>query len=888
MAKLGLRLTLSALALGSLFGAHPANEEQREHFEMKVRPLLASECYACHRQSAMGGLRLDSKKGLLEGGKHGPAIVPGKAEESLLIQAVTHSHDRLKMPPQRKLKPEQIDILKAWIKDGAYWPEDDAPQTESAQSSEYVISPEQRAFWSFQPIKKTEPPQVKDASWPRGPIDRFILARLEQEGLRPVKPADKRTLIRRATLDLIGLPPTPEEVDAFLADNSPDAFAKVVDRLLASPHYGERWARYWLDLARYSDDSLNSTKDEPYPNSFRYRNWVIRAFNEDMPYNLFVKAQIAGDMMASNDPNQYAAGLGFYALSPEMQDERVDATTRGFLGLTVACAQCHDHKYDPIPTKDYYSLQGIFSSTQLDELPLAPAHVVDAWKAQEEKVKRKETQIQRFYDIQRQQIAEILASQTAAFMLAARGLRDGAGLDAETLSRWKNYLASPDKEHPFLKKWFDLAARGASEKEFEREAYEFQQLVLDVLEEKREVDEKNKITLGLNPQRNDIANASLVSLSRDKFNLWRDLFEKSSRDSAGFFQTPDGIYYYHKGTIERFLQGEWKTYLEAQQAELEQLKKALPEKYPFLQIIRDKEKPADVKVQIRGDRNNLGEVAPRRFLAILSPPERKRYTKGSGRLELAEDIVDPRNPLTARVMVNRIWQYHFGRPIVGTPSNFGQLGERPTHPELLDYLAARFIENNWSIKAMHREIMLSAVYQLSAANDETNMAKDPGNLLLWRANRRRLDVEALRDSMMFVSGTLDLTPGEKAEPLDETNTKRTIYGFVSRRKLDPTLALFDFPNPNSTSEGRLTTNVPLQRLFLMNSPFVERQAQALAARLEAGSGSTEDRIRNAYRLVFGRQPEPEELRLGQDFLAKAKWLMYARALLTSNEFLFVD
>jgi len=888
MAKLGLRLTLSALALGSLFRAHPANEEQRERFEMNVRPLLASECYACHRQSAMGNLRLDSRKGLLEGGKHGPAVVPGKPEESLLIQAVTHSHDRLKMPPQRKLKPEQIDILTAWIKDGAYWPEDDTPQTESAKGSEYVISPEQRAFWSFQPIKKTEPPQVKDTSWPRGPIDRFILARLEQEGLRPVKPADKRTLIRRATLDLIGLPPTPEEVDAFLADNSPDAFAKVVDRLLASPHYGERWARYWLDVARYSDDSLNSTKDEPYPNSFRYRNWVIRAFNEDMPYNLFVKAQIAGDMMASNDPNQYAAGLGFYALSPEMQDERVDATTRGFLGLTVACAQCHDHKYDPIPTKDYYSLQGIFSSSRLDELPLAPAHVVDAWKAQEEKVKRKEDLIQRFYDTQRQQIGEILASQTAAFMLAARGIRDDAGLDAETLSRWKKYLESPEKEHPFLKKWFDLAARGASEKEFEQEAYEFQQLVLDVIEEKREVDEKNKITLGLNPQRNDVANASLVSLSRDKFNLWRDLFERSSRDSAGFFQTPDGIYYYHEGTIERFLQGEWKTYLEAQKAELEQLKNALPEKYPFLQIVRDKEEPADVKVQIRGDRNNLGEVAPRRFLAILSPPERKRYTKGSGRLELAEDIIDPKNPLTARVMVNRIWQYHFGRPIVATPSNFGQLGERPTHPELLDYLAARFIENNWSIKAMHREIMLSAVYQLSAANDETNMAKDPGNLLLWRANRRRLDVEALRDSMMFVSGTLDLTPGEKAEPLDETNTKRTVYGFVSRRKLHPTLALFDFPNPNSTSEGRLTTNVPLQRLFLMNSPFVERQAEALAARLEAGSGSAEDRIRDAYRQLFGRQPEPEELRLGQDFLTKAKWPMYARALLTSNEFLFVD
>ena len=550
----------------------PASAGEREQFETEVRPLLANNCWGCHRQSAMGGLRLDSLAAILKGGKSGPAIVPGKPEGSLLLQAVSYTHDRLRMPPQGKLAAPQIAALTDWVKRGAYWPSDDVPPAPAAKNGEYVITKEQRAFWAFQPVHKPEPPPAA-GRFNATAIDRFIGARLAQEGLTPAPRADKRTLIRRATFDLTGLPPTPDEVDAFLADNRPGAFARVVDRLLASPQYGERQARYWLDVARYSDDRFNSTDEDPYPESYRYRNWVIRAFNEDMPYNEFVKAQIAGDQMPASDPLKYRPGLGFYALSPEMQDDRVEATSKAFLGLTVACAQCHDHKFDPIPTKDFYSLQGVFDSTKLDEYPLVDRAAVDAWQARKKKVDQQHEVVTRFYSAQRDQLAEILASQTARFMLAAKGLAPSAGLDAETLDRWKKYLAGRRKDHPFLKPWFELEDRKAPEAEFRQAAAGFQELVLAIRQERKEVDEKNKITLGLNPTRDQIASATLVSLDRDKFVLWRDMYERPNKDAAGFFQSTDGVYYYGKGKIERFLTGAWKEYLEAQQAELARMEK---------------------------------------------------------------------------------------------------------------------------------------------------------------------------------------------------------------------------------------------------------------------------------------------------------------------------
>jgi hypothetical protein len=870
-----LQLLCLAAGLGRAAGTD-------EFFESKVRPVLAQNCYGCHTETRSGGLRLDSAEAVQKGGQSGPPIVPGKPDESLLIQAIRQTGERLKMPPGRKLKEEEIAAIEEWVKSGAVWP---AGAAKAPSRPPYVITAQQRSFWSFQRVRKPVVPEVGDRAFVRNPIDAFILSKLEAQKLKPARPADKRVLIRRATIDLTGLPPTPEEVDSFLNDRSPDAFAKVVDRLLASPHYGERWGRYWLDVARYSDDKLNSTAEEPYPNAFRYRDWVIQAFNRDMPYDVFVKAQIAGDLLKSADPLEYQPGLGFYALSPEMQDERVDATTRGFLGLTVACAQCHDHKFDPIPQKDYYSLQGVWSSTEITQVPLAPKDDVEKWDTQKKAIDKLQAREKEFIDQQTDQLGVILAGQAARFLLAARQLAPSADLDGETLDRMKAYLAKPDKEHPFLKRWFELAAKNAAPAEFEAAAREFQAKVEEVNEEKHLVDEKNKIKLGLNPSRNAMSQADLFSLSIEQYNLWRDFFAASQKDAGGARRTPDGVFYYGAGKIDRFLNGEWKRRLDSLKNELADLKKALPPQYPFLQTIKDSANPRDIRVAIRGDVNNRGDVAPRHLPSILCDADPPPFAKGSGRLELAEGIADPANPLTARVIVNRIWQHHFGRGIVETASNFGANGTRPSHPELLDYLAARLVENRWSLKSIHREIMLSAVYALSSEDIAANQAVDPDNRLLWRANWLRMDAETLRDSLLFVSGNLDLQAGGPPVALNEKNKRRTVYGFISRRKLDPMLALFDFPNPNSTSEARVVTNVPLQRLFMMNSTFVEEQASGLANRLTGGDA---DRVRQAYRALYGRMPSDEELRLGESFAKKSGWKEYARVLLNSNEFEWVN
>ena len=843
--------TLFFLAVPAAFAA--TDGDARDFFEARVRPVLAKNCYGCHAGAQMGGLRLDSRERALAGGKSGPAIAPGDPAHSLLIQAVSQSHEKLKMPPQGRLAENEIADLRSWVEHGAIWPE--TPRGAAAPRAK---------FWSLEPIRKPSPPAVKNSAWAKTPIDRFIAAALDAKGLAPVAPAGKRELIRRVTFDLTGLPPSPEEADAFVADRSPGAFAKVVDRLLASPRYGERWGRYWLDVARYSDDHLNSTNDAPYENSFRYRDWVINAFNQDMPYDQFVKAQIAGDLMPERE--KYQAGLGFFGLSPEFQDDRVDALTRGFLGFTVACAQCHDHKFDPIPTKDYYSLLGVFRSTKEHPIPLAPKDEVERWDARKKKLDDREKELKDFLHRQALELAEILAAKTARYLAAAaapdsKAAAQADGLDEETLERWVKYLKKADREHPYLPA---------------KDLKEFERFVLSVNAEKKKIDDENHIRLGGSNERGKLASADLLSLARDKYILWRDLFGDK------------GVLYYDKDKIGRWLSGAWKQHLEEMRADLEAMKKELPPQYPFLHAIEDLDKPVTQHVWLRGNRDSKGEEAPRRFLSALCRDECKPFSQGSGRLELAGAIVAKENPLTARVIANRVWLHHFGQGLVRTPSNFGQLGERPSHPELLDYLASRLMENNWSLKALHREILLTSVYALSTQNQTRNFAADPENRLLWRANRRRLDVEAMRDALLAAAGRLDLSAGGPAKPLTDDNRRRTVYGFVSRRKLDGLLSLFDFPNPNNTSEQRMATNVPLQRLFFLNSGFVETQAKALAGRLQ---GTDTEKITEAYRLLYGRPPERRELDAGLEFLRSNEsdvWPKYAQVLLSSNEFGFVN
>jgi hypothetical protein len=640
------------------------------------------------------------------------------------------------------------------------------------------------------------------------------------------------------------------------------------------------------------------TVDTPFRNAFRYRDWVVQAFNQDMPYDLFVKAQLAADHLPDN--TGLLAGLGFQAIGAD-NHERVDVSTRVFLGLTVGCAQCHDHKYDPIPTRDYYSLLGVFTSSKTDEYALAPPAEVEAYKKQKLQIEEKQSALTDWLNKQVLDLVEILAAQTSRYIVSAWTVMSGErgdvfeaanhdSLDALTIGRWINYLRRPEKDYAFVKPWFDLvASRGGVEKldpsEVKKIGDEIQTLLLSILSEKKAIDDRNYVKLGGAKGVKDEATrqyANLEFLEPKKYYFWRDMASEPYRRDA--FDSEGGIYYYGPKEIDRFLPGTWKQHLDNLRNELDALKKAIPEQYPFLHVLRDSDKPANEKIAIRGDSQNLGEEAPRRFLQALCDGDPPPFTRGSGRLELAEAIASPSNPLTARVIVNRVWQWHFGAGIVRSSSNFGQLGDRPTHPELLDYLAARLVEQGWSLKQLHREILLSSVYQLSSTPWAANSEKDPDNQWLSRANGTyRLDAESLRDAMLAVAGSLDRTIGGAPKPLRDDFNRRALYGTVSRTQPEATLALFDFPNPNNSTERRAVTIGPMQRLYFLNNAFVANQAKALAERVQSLDDNAL-RITQTYKLLFSREPTREEVKLGLEFLAESPWAQYAQVLLSSTEF----
>ena len=898
-----------------------------DFFEARVRPLLAANCYDCHTNERMGGLRVDSREALLKGGRSGPAIVPGDPDKSLLIAAVRQT-GALKMPKGGALEADEVSALVEWVRAGAVWsaapalsaasaaaPAPSSPTAAAAPA--YVIKPEQRAFWSFEPLRKPPPPAVSRESWPKTDIDRFVLARLEQSGLTPVRPADKRTLIRRATLDLTGLPPTIEEIEAFEKDDSPDAFAKVVDRLLESPQYGETWGRLWLDVARYGEDDYRSLDPKgrglnPYPNAYLYRDWVIKAFNDDMPYDQFVRAQLAGDLIG--EPSSRARtlpALGFLGLGPWYYDngaveitraderhDRVDVVSRGFLGLTVGCARCHDHKYDPIPTTDYYSLAGIFLDTTYKEYPLAPKSVVDEYDEQDKKIEKKEKLLDDFLRTESTQLGETLALQASKYMVAAWKVTgepkeeiprvvDAEKLDFELFDRWLKFLAKPPRFYPYLTRWQEMVKDGGTEKDAKKLADQFQTLLVDVMFEKKEIKDENEIiaakalpgTKKKEPGKlpsdfvtNDDfcpgCGLELKSLPIEKNNLWTDVFQRDLQDGFDpaqmFDRIKPGLLSFRGWGLERQLGADRRRYVDALRSDLEALRKAQPPKYAFVHGVGDVDKPVNLKVSKRGSPYNLGDEVPRHFLSVLSDGSPAAFTQGSGRAELADAIL--RQPIAMRVIVNRIWKGHFGAGLVDTPSNFGFAGERPSNPELLDYLAQTFVENRMSIKQLHRQIMTSAVYQLSADHDAKSFEKDAADRLYWRVERRRMTAEQVRDSLLFVAGALDLNAGGPSSPLTPSFARRTVYGKVSRYKLDDYLQLFDFPSPNLSAEKRFTTSVPLQRLFLMNSDFIQQQAELLARRVIHEQDNTA-RVQKAYRLVFGRAATDGEVKAGLSFLS---------------------
>ncbi len=1164
---------------------------QLEFFETRIRPVLVEHCYSCHSlnsDSVKGGYLLDSRKAIRQGGESGVSVVPGKPDESLLLSAM--KYESFEMPPKGKLPDEVIKDFEIWIKNGAVDPREGG-QVITRNSIDYVAAAE---FWAFKKPVSHQPPKVKQSEWVKNDVDRFVLAQLEENLMQPGATADKRTLIRRAYYDLIGLPPTPEQIQAFLSDDSIGAFSKVVDELLASEHYGERWGRYWLDVARYGEDQAHTFKARKYPQGYLYRDWVVRAFNDDMPYDMFVKYQVAGDLVEDENQHERLAALGLFALGPvyyaenvekakaaaDEWDDRIDTVSRGVLGLTVSCARCHDHKYDPISTSDYYGLAGLFASTNYQERPVVSPEVVQSRADKDQQVKDKELEINRVLlevgrELRPSLTVDIPKYMVAAFKFLERNkieangktiyaavLQD-SGLSETLLKRWVAMLqikkAAQRARRPQLADWYawadtlpkdkDQSAEESLLKKAKELGTALQQQVEAKLPDREKLfklfgenvafvkqEDIAKVPPGVIPLGNlfddgktvplDGALASdalgavaeptdlgvlktafgwgerihiapeidfdFVHLGADaraygtvSNDAWLDKNGISTRgegyrssgkrdeqgigmhanalvtfdldeirkagllphdqafrfkvDRAGINDdslnsnasahfavivsrphkdkkvmdailggyvngqkmqvTYSDFTYYFTGVIPPEVKGTGKFFtvdieipaaakyvtlvtagagspndntinsdhavwsgvrletnplpqdvlaeveiseedlnnetlrqdatllslmlyeegllalppnevrarLEGQAKQrvvsLSSAQDELKKEAESIQILRAHSlaegNAQDLPIYLAGDPGKKGDIAKRSNLAIFTAGQKVPYEPtGSGRLEFANSITSEENPLTARVMVNRIWAGHFGKGLVGTLSNFGTLGDRPTHPQLLDFLALEFMKNSWSLKHIHRLVMNSAVYQQSSEFNAQKFEADPENKLLWRMNRRRLEVEPWRDGLLAVSGELQLEMGGPSAELDNTNNKRrTLYGFISRHRLNELLRLFDFPDPNITAAARPVTTVPLQQLFVLNSDFMMNRARALSARVRSEmNGTIEEKIQQVFELLYGRDPDHDDIAIGKSFLEAVgnesgmehAWDQYSLALLSANEFMFVD
>ncbi|MDA0327951.1 MAG: PSD1 and planctomycete cytochrome C domain-containing protein [Gemmatimonadetes bacterium] len=927
-------------------------------FVDRVRPVIEQKCFTCHTGQERGGLRLDSRDRMLQGGGRGPAIIPGNPEGSLLIAALRHENADLQMPRNAgKLTDHEIEGFVEWIRAGAEWADLEAPLVIPRRG----VTDEERAFWSFRPLAAPAVPTPATEGWAQTDVDRFVLAQLERQGLSPVAPAGKRQLIRRATYDLTGLPPTPEEIEAFEQDTATDAFEKVVERLLDSQSYGERWGRHWLDVTRFGEDDTRGLAQggsgrERYPMAYVHRDWVVEAFNEDMPYDRFVKAQLAADLMPEDEREALLPGLGFLGQGPWYYDiaepdiaraderhDRVDVTSRGFMGLTVGCARCHDHKYDPIGTHDYYSMAGIFNNAKYYEYPIADAETAEELKSDQEFIKTMEEGLGKYLSTEGQQLSRVLSLQTSEYMMAAWQVTGkeqipvqvAAGrerLDLEVLERWIRFLAKEPKHYPFVTPWQEMVAdEGGTEEKAQELADAFQRLVLGIVAEQSELEERNRRIIAKGTPLEDVESIpmpngfesffdqhqlELDAMDRERFNLYMDLFGQDLDNELDTFFRQPAVFRFSGWGLERQMGRVAIDHVTAMREEIKELKDALPD-IPFVMGVAEKDSTevVDIALHIRGSPKNLGEPVPRSFLHVLAPDTPERYSEGSGRLELAEDIVS--HPITARVIVNRVWAWHMGSGIVQSPSNFGFAGLPPTNPELLEFLAARFVEGGMSIKQLHRDIMLSSVYQLAVEENASYAAIDPNNNSYWRFNRQRLDAESIRDALLQVSGSLDAEVGGPSLLLqDEKNNRRTIYGEVSRFQANEFLQTFDFPSPSLSAERRFATNVPLQSLYFMNSDFVLRQAESLVRRLNkatAGDSATVDpaeegrprsrgagarpedekkaekedlpdsfddraMIEAAYPHLYGRQATEQEISIGLNFLSSQRASLLVKEL----------
>ncbi len=892
-------------------GSEKFSAEQVDFFERAVRPLLAARCFECHgAKKQESGLRLDSRAALLAGADGGAVVDLAAPAKSKLLDAIGYDGDT-QMPPDEKLSDEEIATLRQWVELGLPW----TATATTVLTEEQLFEQARASHWAFQPIRA---PAIADVERPQaaaGPIDRFILARLDGANLTPSPEADRRTLIRRLSFDLIGLPPTPDEVESFLADESPDAVARLADRLLASPSYGERWGRHWLDVARYADTrGYAFGRERRFAYSYTYRDYVIRSLNADLPYDRFVTEQLAADRLELGDDKRSLAALGFLTVGrhfdnvPDDMDERIDTVTRGFLGLTVSCARCHDHKFDPIPAEDYYSLYGVFASTkEPEELPIIgePTELA-AFAEYQKKLDALQKEYDDYEGARYSELLESVRRRTEDYLAVvattpAEMFRDRAfalslraeDLKPRLLERWRAYIAQRAKpDHAVFGPWRKLM--DLDEAKFGESAPS----VLAAVAADEKVNPQIKAALAAQPP------TSRKQVGRVYGKLLADVYAKANEENPppgvdelrNVMLAEDAPTSIPKDQTRDYLNRDEKNRLSELKRKIDGHQVRSRGAPPRAMMLVDAPKPFDPYVFIRGNQHRHGKKVPRQFLKVLAGAERRPFAEGSGRAELAAAITADDNPLTARVIVNRLWMHHVGKPIVGTPSDFGLRSDPPTHPALLDYLADRLRSQDWSLKQVHREIVLSNTYRQQSADRADGVAADPENRLVWRMNRRRLEFEPLRDALAAAAGAINLRQG--GPPVDLVaqpfTTRRAVYGFIDRQDLPGLFRAFDFASPDQSTAERPQTTVPQQALFLMNSAFVAEQAARLASRRDiAGVGETAARIDAMYRWLFGRPASERESALGVEFIAASgsteeAWPRYAQALLMSNEFCFVD
>ncbi|MBI1249737.1 DUF1553 domain-containing protein [bacterium] len=881
-----------------------------EFFEKSVRPVLVKRCVGCHgSEKQEAGLRLDARSAVLKGSDSGEVVISGKPEESDLVHAI--KYETSEMPPTEQLPPAEIAAIEKWVKLGLPWPEEAVPV--APLSFDQRLTNDQLHHWSYQPIQDPAPPAV-DGGWAQNEIDHFVQRRLEDSGLSPSEKASRHTLIRRATFDLTGLPPTPQEVEAFEKDQSPNAFEKVIDRLLASPQYGVKWGRNWLDVARYSDTRgyLNDGQDRRFPYAHAYRDYVIDSFNQDTPYNEFIKEQLAADFFAQ-EGDRRLAGLGLIRIGRQFLkhqdtiDDRIDVVTRGILGLTVSCARCHDHKYDAINMADYYGLYGVFD--QIDEtMPLVGPIDSDP---QYPEFKKKYDELQKTLDDHDAGVKTAVRTQAATnfFDLAVRAVSKKQDVEIDKFEQCKLDLK---KVRPHLvNKWKQFADRTwkpdhliwgplAKARELGDEAYA--QQAEELLKQWSAEDSKlnNAVRKAISTQQPKTVQA-LVSVYDQLFQPIGKAYREAGYDvkCVEQFKGPEG-------EIAKVLLGRFSPLVVDDNDVARSIftserntRKKMEGKIraheidaagspPRAMAVKDRDRFHDPVIYLRGDPGRRGDQVKRQFLRVLNEPEASSYSNGSGRLELARDIVANDNPLTRRVIANRVWMGHFDQPLVLTPGDFGIRSDPPTHPLLLDHLASYLSKNDWSLKKLHKHIMLSATYQQSSEDRTDARAKDPENRLLWKMNRRRLTFEEIRDGILEISGKLDTKLGGRAVKIlqDPYPPRRTVYGFVDRQDLPNLYRVFDFPSPDATSPQRSKTSVPQQALYLLNNDFVQRQAQLLTEEWENDPRiKDQEKLSRLFQAILQRDPKPEEVNAFLGYVDRSlesvderTWMAYNRLL----------